>query len=266
MASESTEDRTVSVSLPTELHEWVQEQTATGDIDEETLVVQLLSAYRETEEFDGDLEEGVLGVSDSAIAETVDTKLDETREAIQQRVESHVDGLETEYGERFDELEELLADVRDDLDQVAGPDHSHEEFSRIESLESDVEKISQEIEEFEKRIETLAWVVSDLREAQESEEIFGVVDRIKRIAAAADMENANCQECGESVILSLLVEPECPHCGTSVRDVEPADGWFGSPQLISGTPQGVSGDESEANSPELDEDEESTDDPDGEDE
>ena len=271
MASESTEEPTVSVSLPGELHEWLETQATSQDIDQETLVVQLLTAYRETAEFDGDLD-GEVRVVDSdlegLIEDEFEAELKEATTALQDKVERHVTKLEREYEQQFDNLEDIVDDLRETVEETAEVGHSHDEFETIESLterveslseavdslreaneevlENDLAELDQRIADLEDRNETLAWVVSDLREAQEGETELDVVDRIKRVAGAADIERANCQGCGEGVAIGLLVEPECPHCGTSVRDVEPADGWFGSPTLVTGTPTGAEDNEEDS--------------------
>jgi len=48
MASESSSERTLSVTLPADLEEWLDEQAAAADIDREELLVQLLTTYRMT--------------------------------------------------------------------------------------------------------------------------------------------------------------------------------------------------------------------------
>jgi len=83
----------------------------------------------------------------------------------------------------------------------------------------------------EDRLQTVAWVVSDLREAHESGNGLQAVERIKRAAAKADVERAKCENCGNGVTLSLLTDPECPHCSATVTNVEADPGWFRKPKL-----------------------------------
>ena len=253
MASESTEERTVSVKLPAELDEWLGEQEATQGIDREALVAQLLAAYREIEEFDGD-EGGIVAVDDDRIGDIVEKRLDDATGSLQTQVRSHIETLESEYQQQFDTLDEQVAQLTEQVDEKANDGHTHSDLvSQVETLTDEFETLREEytdlvpehdqqittveqrLDELEQRLETVAYLVNDLREAQESDETLDVVDRIKRIAAGADIEHANCGECGESVTLSLLVEPECPHCGTSVRDLDIAEGWFSSPELITGS-------------------------------
>jgi len=75
-------------------------------------------------------------------------------------------------------------------------------------------------------------VVSDLREAHESQGGMEAVDRIKRAAAKNDIDRANCENCNSGVAVALLTEPECPHCEATVTNVEAASGFFGKPRLL----------------------------------
>ncbi len=316
MASESTEDESVRVSLPAEVAAWLDDRAADLDVDRERLLLQLVSAYRATAELDGEVDaddlEVVLGAEaslDDRVAEVVDAQaremvteelkdavarevrstLDaELDDAVEERVEGVVadriadavdaalaDRLEatpgevrTELGERLDALErdvdEKVQDVRERVIQVkreadakAAADHSHEDLARLDgvvtrlaevesavgSLEHDladeaedradaVAEVEERLDEMQDRLQTVAWVVSDLRETMESQGGIEAVDRIKRSAAELDVDRAQCESCGEGVALGLLTEPNCPHCDATVTDIEAASGFFGKPQLL----------------------------------
>jgi len=295
MASESTETQTVTVSLPAELDDWLDDHAAALDVDRSTLLVQLLSTYRATaepDEFDADgdvtvrtVDEDALATSvDDAVTDRLDAELeerltsilaDELDERVAQQVDAQVadrvseetETLRTQLGDRIDSLEneyrEALQDVRErvvqvkrDTDAKAPADHTHEQLDRVadleaavSALEADLETLREEYEEtvtehgqrvdtletqfdtVRDRLQTVAWAVSDLREAQESGGLE-VLDRIKRAAAKADIDRAKCGNCGDGVQLSLLTDPECPHCNATVTNVEPGGGWFASPKLV----------------------------------
>jgi hypothetical protein len=307
MASESSTERTVSVSLPAELDEWLDEQAGALDVDREQLLRQLLASYRTASELDGDspslriddvavegtVEDHLDEVLDdrlaTEIAETVDDRLeaevqdlvtaavaDALEERVQEQVEAtlteqvneattsvqrqltnRIDTIESEFDEKIEDVRERVIQVKKEADTKAPKDHHHEEFRAVEELSETVGELESEFEglreefdatvpdneqqladvddrlaEMQERLQTVAWVVSDLREAHESGGGLEAVERIKRAAAKADIERANCQNCGEGVTLALLTDPECPHCNATVTNVEPAGGWFGKPKLV----------------------------------
>jgi len=102
----------------------------------------------------------------------------------------------------------------------------------VPAHEESIADAEQRLAELQDRLKTVAWVVSDLREAQESSGGLQAVERIKRAAAKNNIERANCENCGDGVTLSLLTDPECPHCSATVTNVEASSGWFGKPKLL----------------------------------
>ncbi len=312
MASESTETQTVTVSLPAELDDWLDDHAAALEVDQSTLLVQLLSAYRATAELgdsgrDGDIalrtvDEGTVAASvddavaarlddavvdhldgelearlegaatsisadelDERVAQQVDTAVEgtvadrvaEATDAVRTQLGDRIDALESEYREALQDVRERVIQVKKDTDAKAPADHTHERLGRIDSLADDVSTLQGDLEtlseayeetvpdhgervdavetrfdQVQDRLQTVAWAVSDLREAQESGSGLEAVDRIKRAAAKADIDRAKCGNCGEGVQVSLLTDPECPHCNATVTNVEPAGGWFSSPKLV----------------------------------
>lgn len=281
MASESSTERTVSLTLPPEVDDWLDEQAATADLDPEEFLIQLLSAYQQTTAADGTVDSDLLTVDQNEISRTVEAELteqlsgvlddrieaavtdeltDQVTEAtnsLQRRLSNRIDTVEEEFDGKINDVRERVIQVKKETDQKAPKDHSHDELDRVEELETQIADIESELEavrsEFEElvpdheekigeidgrvsqmqdRLQTVAWVVSDLREAHESGGGLQAVERIKRAAAKADIERAKCENCGEGVTLSLLTDPECPHCNATVSNVEPAGGWFGKPKLL----------------------------------
>ena len=287
MSSESTEERTMSVTIPPELGDWLETQATTLDIDRETLLVQLLVTLQQTIEHNGD-PEGTLPVTEAvdahleeAVSTTVEESLDElVREQVsrqlqealdtavrqqvseatnttQQRLESRISAVEDDYMAKLQDVRERVIQVKKETDTRAQQDHTHEEFDAVDDLATEVKMLQESFEQLETtyaevvpeheerlgeiearldtledRLKTVAWVVSDLREAHESGGGLQAVERIKRAGAKHDIERANCENCGESVVLALLTDPHCPHCNTTVTNVEPAGGWFGKPKLL----------------------------------
>jgi len=313
MASESSTERTLSVTLPAELDEWLDERASSLDVDRDQLLLQLVASYRTAAELDGDS----LSIDDGALEGTVQSHLDETlsdrieaalEEDLSARVDEHlegrlepevreitasllaeeldervqeqveaalseqvneattavrrqlsnrIDGVETDFTEKIEDVRERVIQVKKETDKKAPAEHDHEEFRELDAVADTVAELDEELDqlrtefdatvpeaeqqlaelddrvtEMQERLQTVAWVVSDLREAHESGGGIEAVERIKRAAAKADIERANCQNCGEGVTLSLLTDPECPHCNATVSNVEPSGGWFGKPKLL----------------------------------
>jgi DNA repair exonuclease SbcCD ATPase subunit len=319
MASESSEERTVSVNLPAELAEWLEEEARTRDVDRGTLLGQLLAAYRTTarldgdidadavvsdagwlpEEFDEQLAEALDDRLDDALSEELDeafeerlddalaerlqqevrpvvvqeledgdlvesrveallnTQLNQAMNSVQKQLGDRIEGVEGEFQEKLNDIRSRVVQVKKETDAKAPEDHTHPELARLDSLAQEVETLQSEFEELrdeyeatvpeqaetvddlagqldtiQERLQTVAWVVSDLRDSHESGGGLEAVERIKRAAARADVERANCENCGEGVTLALLTDPKCPHCDATVTNVEPASGWFSNPKLL----------------------------------
>jgi len=294
MASESTEEQ-MSVTLPADLSNWLDEHAASLDIDREQLLVQLVASYRTTAELDEDtsgtifdtdsmgdpveeyvdeqfedeldwrIEETVQSILADTLDEQVEATVDqvatdtvsEATNAVQKQLSNRIDALEQDIDEKIDDVRTRVIQVKREADGKARRDHTHDEFEAVEELKTDVATLQTELEQLREsydetvpeqeakvgeikktldavqdRLQTVAWVVSDLREAQEKGGGLQAVERIKRAAAKADIERANCQNCGQGVTLSLMTDPNCPHCDTTVTDIEPKSGWFGSAKLL----------------------------------
>ena len=282
MASESGSERTLSVTLPADLEEWLDEQAAAAEVDRTELLVQLLATYRtaadesledaleidsrEIEEavrsqLDDQLTARLDGELESRIEQTVNNvlteQLTEATNSVQRQLSNRIDTVESEFDEKIGDVRERVIQVKKEADKKAPAEHSHDELDAIPELEATVADLrteldalrsefdehvpgnqeeladaEQRLDEMQDRLQTIAWVVSDLRDAQESSGGLQAVERIKRAAAKANIERANCENCGEGVTLSLLTDPECPHCSATVTNVEPSSGWFGNPRLL----------------------------------
>lgn len=261
MASESSSERTVSITLSTDLDEWLDQQASAAEVDREELLVQLLASYRMTAEKQGPPNADLLGLDQEEIADTIRSQLDEqlseATSSVQRQLSNRIDSVEAEFDGKIDDVRERVVQIKKETDGKAPKDHTHQQLQSVPEIQQTVAELEDELDELradfaeqvpeqeetiseiddrldqmQDRLQTVAWVVSDLREAHESSGGLEAVERIKRAAAKADIERANCENCGEGVALSLLTDPECPHCSATVANVEPASGWFGSPTLL----------------------------------
>lgn len=254
MASESTEEESVTIHLPPELREWLDSHATSQDVDRETLLMQLVASYRHTT--DGEFEGPAVLLDEGEIA-GLEEQISEARNAVQRQLGNRIDETETTFQKKLEDVRERVIEVKKEADGKAPKDHTHPQIDqlddigeRLDALETDIDDLrhavdstvpenEERIEELEatldtvqERLQTIAWVVSDLREAQEASEKLDPVDRIKRAAAKADIQRAKCENCGEGVTIALLTDPQCPHCEATVSNVEPASGFFGKPTLL----------------------------------
>ncbi|WP_276272637.1 ribbon-helix-helix protein, CopG family [Haloarcula litorea] len=284
MASESTEEGAVTIELPPELDEWLDEQAGALGVSREAVVRQLLASYRTTAELDDDATvEGLLDVEaavedamqdeldaavaaavadaldgqvDAAVESAVGDRLPEITAAVEDRLD---DRVEAEFQEKIEDVRERIVQVKKEADAKAPADHDHPEFEAVDELETELTELNRElvevrdhveeeladreaeiddvdervdglaarVDDAEDKLQRVAWVVSDLRDEVGGRDAHQrAVDRIKRAAAQEGISTANCESCGESVDVSLLTDPECPHCGSTVSDVRPEGGIF----------------------------------------
>ena len=284
MASESSDDAAMSVSLPADVEAWLDRKAADLGLDREAVVVQLLASYRAAEEFGDEDVAGALGtdVEDEvrdviaerlpdiadAVAERVDAGGDV--EAVEEGLSAEIDRVESEFTDKVQDVRDRVVQVKREADDKADGDHTHPEFGELATLStavddlesslsalesrvdeataaaddaeervadlddrvSEVERATDRLEEVEERLRTVAWVVSDLREAEQARSTgTDAIDRLKATAAELDVDRAVCENCSQAVDIALLHEPKCPHCDATVSDVALPGGLFGKPKL-----------------------------------
>jgi chromosome segregation ATPase len=241
-------------------------------VDRETVLIQVLAAYRATAELDDGLQGPQVDVA-AEVADAVDARLDSVldehidrvvREAAERQADdataeaaARIDEVEADFREKIEDVRKRVIQVKRETDAKAPADHDHEEFERVgdlatemtelgdqlddleervdealEEQEESVDEVTDRLDTVEERLQTVAWVVRDLRERVESDAGLEAVDRIKRAAAKADIDRAKCESCGSGVEVALLTEPKCPHCDATVTDVKEASSFFSKPKLL----------------------------------
>ena len=290
MASESSDDAGVSVSLPADVAAWLDRTADDLGVDRETVVVQLIASYRAAEELDDEEVTEALDIDvESQVRDIIAERLPDIADAVGERVDAgeteaveesltaEIDRVEADFTGEIQTVRERVAQVKQATDGKAEADHTHPEFgelatlstsvddleSALASLESRVEDAADDaaavddrvaavendvsdretrlsemegaidrLDEVADRLQTVAWVVSDLREAEQARSGGSeAVDRLKQTAAELDIDRAVCGNCSEAVDLALLQEPRCPHCEATVSDVQLPGGIFGKPKL-----------------------------------
>lgn len=203
----------------------------------------------------------------TAVADRVDTG---DANAVEEALTAEVDRVESEFDTKIEDVRERVIQVRDEARERADADHTHPEFDELATLSSAVddmesslaaiesrvddrtdavdaledraesvdervaavEAAAERLDEIEERLRTVAWVVSDLREAEQARSSgSAAIDRLKTTAAELDVDRAVCGNCSQTVDIALLSESRCPHCDAAVSDVQLPSGLFGKPKL-----------------------------------
>lgn len=237
MATESADGSEVSVTLPSDLEEWLEERAATLDVDRGELLVQLASAYRSTADRDGDLLEGLGDGADAEALEALESRLaddEETLSALGDRVETVESNLE----DNVDDLRSRVLQLRDAVADTAAEDHSHREFASLDAslddLSADLEALAADLEgqsdrvdglasrleDAEGKLTRLARVVVSLRRTVEGEAGATTLEDLRLAANRNGVAEAACGACERGVDVGLLTEAACPHCGTEFAELE----------------------------------------------
>jgi peptidoglycan hydrolase CwlO-like protein len=159
-------------------------------------------------------------------------------------VESSVEEVEGEVGALRARQRDFRAYVDEEHEYVAEVlrylvDHTEAVEDRLQTVEDSVEEYDErltdhreQLAEYEERLADHEEQLAQLRERQERrEERREQLTAITREADAAGVRAAECEACSESVDLTLLHEPECPHCGVEATGVDEPEGWFGDATL-----------------------------------
>ncbi|WP_338729557.1 hypothetical protein [Haladaptatus sp. DJG-WS-42] len=259
---EGEESRDVAVRIPNSLDEWLTAKTDALGVSHETLLVQLLAAYR---------------LTDENAASDLKTALDQ-RDAVNSDQLASVEAtltqrLESEVGDVDEKLESLIGDVRARVIQVkkeadakAPSDHTHPELSTVETLEQSVASLQDEVDqlatevdreastrtdehtafrdriaELESKLQTVARVTLDMRKVvrtdAERAERERLLTTLREIAAEDGVRTAKCDACGAPIDVALLNDPTCPGCGHLFTDIEPGTWLIRSPRLVNTRPE-----------------------------
>lgn len=244
MATESADGSDVSVTLPPELDEWLEDRAAELGIDRDELLVQLASTYRAAADHDGDLLEGLGSEVDAEALEAVESRLsadEETLSALGDRLEA----VESELEGKVENLRNRVLQLRDAVADTAPENHSHREFSRLESsvddLSADLESVASDLEaqgdqvaEVESRLEDaeekltrVARAVVALRREGAGDADASTLEDLRLAANRDGVAEAACGACENPVTVGLLTEASCPHCGTDFAELELPEAGLG---------------------------------------
>jgi outer membrane murein-binding lipoprotein Lpp len=207
--------------VPGDLREWLREKAAEQDVDPRDVLVRAIVAYRFLE-----------GESDR-IEGALDERFDD--------VESQIESLDARTDAQVATLEEQIETVTDRLE--AG-------FDNYETI---LEHLTETSDDAERKIDTLASAVADLRhrttQLEANEQARVAADDLRREANRHGTSTATCGACDGSVDLGLLSRPTCPHCEATFEAFEPGGRFFGSATLTVGERPALEGEVADAPEP-----------------
>jgi hypothetical protein len=149
-------------------------------------------------------------------------------EAEVEAVEDDLTDLDDAVATHDDDLDTLGARLRD-LRAAINEDHDHV----AEVLTYLVDRT----EAFDERLGRLEGLTREAR--AERAAMRAEQDRLIELTTKADelgVQEARCAACGDSVDLTLLQSPQCPHCEVPYGGIDEGEGWFTSPTLTAGDP------------------------------
>lgn len=247
MASESADDRSITVELPEDLDDWLDGRAEALDVDRRDLLIELVSAYRMTAGRTDDPAEAGNWLS-RAVVRDVDERIRQRFEAMQEHFDDDLEAIrrrviqvkrETDEKAPADHGHGAIADLKDDLAAIEDSLSALEDevtalsADRPEDRDGEVEDRLANLEE---RLTLVARSVLSLRSDFGSNGAAPAapdepLTRIKRMAGRSDIRTAKCGDCGGTVRVGLLPEASCPHCRAELADLQEASGFFASAVL-----------------------------------
>ncbi len=143
-------------------------------------------------------------------------------------------------------IDDLTATVGDLSDRLADLETGSETFAeRLESIEGTIENRPGGDDDVSEKLSRIASaVVGVQRRLRTVERRTADAETLARLTSTANehgIRKAACEHCGESVRLSLLSKPRCPHCDRDFSRLEPKSGFFGTSRLTVGDPPALEG-------------------------
>lgn len=242
MADQTGEDAEVSLTGPAA--EWLRGKAEDLGMAEDDLLKRLVAVFRTIDE-------------DSGLpAFATEAEVDDLR--------ARVDALDEDLDDKVADVRERVVQLKREADEKAPADHEHPAIERnvdaaletardaeatvadledrvdggFENYEEVLEYLTDETEELNGKVGTLAHVTADLRDGLEHlaarEERRSAADRLADEANRHGIREAECEECQSTVDVALLSGPACPFCDSTFVDVEPKSGFLGTSTLVVG--------------------------------
>ncbi|WP_435074392.1 hypothetical protein [Halorubrum sp. HHNYT27] len=221
-------------------------------VDREVLLKRAIVALAEKEGVDVPDAEEVAALESrmEALDADVDQKVEDLRDRfveLYRRLESTAPA-DHEHAETAERLEALAADLHRTAERL---DELEADAARVDALDdrlADVEARTDDLAGLEARVDALdtdelddklsrvaSAVVRVRRRLEAAERDRADRERLDALSATANrngVRKAACTDCGQTVYVGLLTEPECPHCGRGFAELEPNPGFLGTSRLV----------------------------------
>ena len=202
--------------------------------------------------------------------DALESEFDDRVESLEDDVDRRVDSVETDVDDKIDDVRDRVIQVKRETDAKASADHTHEQLQRaldaaesaeetgerlqdriervdrgFENFEDILEYLTDTVEDVEMKLDILGNVAIDLRrrvgKMEGGRSAREIAEELKEEANREGITTAKCGSCESKLQVGLLTTPHCPHCDTAFRELEPAEGLFGSPYLRAGKQPALEG-------------------------
>jgi chromosome segregation ATPase len=257
--------------LDEKLDEWVAEdlEAAIDERVNEAVASEVEAALESRladaveSELEGRLESRIETAVSEALESTVDDRIEAALEAETHALEDRIDELGAEHTDAIEDVRDRVIQVKKEADAKASAE-AHEQTrqniedvrtelsalddrlgslsdalsaleaetdDRIEENAEALEAVEADVADTEKRINTLAWNVNEIRDyVDTATDLSPILEK----AAQLDIDRAKCDRCEAGIEIGLLTEASCPHCESRLTGVVDSRSFFGKPRLLVG--------------------------------
>jgi len=207
------------------------------------------------DELDADVDEKVADLRERFVELYRDLEAKAPADHAHAETAERMDALAADLDRVSERLDELEADAvsRSTVDEAV-----EERVGDLDDRLADIESRTADLAELEARVDAIdtddlddklsrvaGAVVRVRRRLEAAERDRADRERLDALAATANrngVRKAACTDCGETVDVGLLTEPECPHCGREFGELEPNPGFLGTSRLVAGEQPALEGD------------------------
>jgi predicted nucleic acid-binding Zn-ribbon protein len=166
----------------------------------------------------------------------IQSDIDQLKEEIDHLQDSHEELLELhqEFETRIEDFERSQEAIQSRIDTEFDSIESAFEtaMNQQEEIQTRHSKLTNQIENNSETIESIA-------------DTKATLETIKQTALEEGIKEAKCDYCGQNIQISMLASPECPFCETPLNDVSPGGWNPLDSNVLTGAPRDLSSDDSE---------------------
>lgn len=186
MSSESQEEASITVTVSAGVDEWLDDRAEALDVEREELLRQLVGAYQVAAGLDGDesaveeLDQALSPDLEAAVEDALSDQRVDISATVAEQVDDRLDEFEREMESQLEEVRRRVVQLKNELDDAAPEDHHHQEFERLDDIETGIEALEDAVSDLEEDVQTaLQAADSDVEERLDDAE-----DKLTRVATA----------------------------------------------------------------------------------